>query len=223
MKLGWLFTLCLITNMAVAQDYTVLERLIALSWQPHEVSCTWMPIFGDPARLNELTNIEPSAPIESCSYGIMTVTLTGTDTNGEHKRVTFKGKARIFGQAFSVASRVKIGEKISGDMLASLTCEWSSLRTTALLDRDAIIGKLAVRPLIPGRAILATDVRPRPVIQSGDPVTIMYERNGVTVKVDGIAMKEGGVGEKIPVRVPEVDKNRLVGVIQDDATLRWIP
>jgi flagella basal body P-ring formation protein FlgA len=163
------------------------------------------------------------APIEACSYGMMTITLVGTDAHGEQKRVTFKGKARIFGQAFSVASRVKIGDKLNGDMLTALTCEWSNLRTTALLDRDAIIGKLAVRPLIPGRAILATDVRPRPVIRSGDAVTVMYERNGVTVKVDGIAMKEGGIGEKIPVRVPEVDKNRLVGVIQDDATLRWIP
>ena len=65
-------------------------------------------------------------------------------------------------------------------------------------------------------------MRPRAIIHSGDPVVIQYEQGGVIVKVEGVAMKDGGVGETIPVRVPKVERNRLQGVIQDDATLRWI-
>lgn len=222
MRYSGLLILCLFADMAVAQDYSILERHVSLTWQPHEVTCTWSPVFGDPDKLGSLRNIEPVNLLERCSHGALTLTLQGEDSSGKLLRVTYKGKARVFGQAFSVCQRVSIGEEVETGNVCPTENELSNLRSAALLDTAEIIGKLAVRPLVPGKAILATDLRPQPVIQSGDLVVLICEKGGVRVSVEGIAMKEGGIGETIPVRVPEVEKNRLKGVIQNDATLRWI-
>ncbi len=223
MRLGLLTSLSMLTTMSNAQNYPALEQIIAATWVPHHVTCKWEPMFGDQAALDKLKAVEVVGDLEDFANGLLTLTLKGLDEkDGEH-RLTLKGRARIFGQAYSVATRVKIGEEIKLAMLTPLTCEWSNLRAMALLDAGAIIGKYAVRPLVPGRVILASDVRPKTLVRNGEPVIVYYEQGGVIVKVEGVAMKDGGVGETIPVRVPEVEKNRLEGVIQNDATLRWIP
>lgn len=223
MRFGLALSLSLLTTMSNAQNYTTLEQIISATWVPHNVTCKWEPMFGDAAALDTLKNVNVVGEIEDFANGLLTLTFKGVDENRVEQRVTLKGRARIFGQAYSVTERVKIGEEIKLSMLIPLACEWSNLRAMALLDAGAIAGKYAVRPLVPGRVILASDIRPKTLVRSGEPVIVYYEEGGVTVKVEGVAMKDGGVGEKIPVRVREVEKNRLEGVIQDDATLRWIP
>lgn len=214
--------LSLFPLMSLAQDMTRLERLIAATWAPHQVACQWEPVFGDAAALESWIEVTVASELPESAHDQLTIGLTGRDAAGQPAHLTVKGRARIYGAAWSVNDRVKLGEEIRREDLHEIECEWSALRDVALLDAQTIVGKFAVRPLVPGRAILAADVRPRAIIHSGDPVVIHYEQGGVIVKVEGVAMKDGGVGETIPVRVPEVERNRLQGVIQDDVTLRWI-
>lgn len=223
MPLGLAILLSFIPFMSRAQDSSRLEQIIAATWAPHEVTCRWEPIFGDPGVLSSWQEIEPQSGLHESAHDMLIIALSGVDQNGKEAQLTLKGNARIFGSGWTVRDRVRQGSQIKKEQLSQIECEWSALRDIALLDAQAIIGKYAVRPLIPGRAILASDVRHRALIKSGDPVVIHYEQGGVLVKVEGVAMKDGGVGEKIPVRVPEVAQNRLEGVIQDDATLRWVP
>jgi len=223
MKVALATTLIIFASMARAQQYPVLEDAIAATWQPHNVRVVWEAAFGDPGVLAEWKNVIVESGLGECAHDQLTLTLRGQSNAGTMQRLTIKGRAYIFGDCWTVAERVKLGSVITRENLVAQSCDWSNLRTTVLLDPDAIAGKLAVRPLVPGRAILATDVRPKAVIRSGDPVTIVYEKDGVRVSLDGVAMKDGGIGERIPVRVPEVESNRLEGVIEDDATLRWVP
>ncbi|MBK6766392.1 MAG: flagellar basal body P-ring formation protein FlgA [bacterium] len=209
--------------MTHAQQYPDLENAIAATWQPHNVRVVWEPTFGDPALLAQWKNVNVESGLSECAHDVLTLSLRGLAQDGTPQRLTLKGRAYVFGDCWTVVERIKLGAVVTRENLVPHSCDWSNLRTTALLDPDAIAGKLAVRPLVPGRAILATDVRPKAVIRSGDPVTIVYEKDGVRVSLDGVAMKDGGIGERIPVRVPEVESNRLEGVIEDDATLRWVP
>lgn len=217
--------LCTLISAAMtrAQQFPVLEDAIAATWQPHTVRVVWEPIFGDPKVVADWKNIKVENELPEYAHDLLMLTLSGKTQDGTIQRMTLKGRAYIFGDCWSVNDRVKLGDVVTRDKLTPLSCEWSHLRSVVLLDADAIVGKYAVRPLVPGRAILASDVRPKAVIRSGDPVTIVYEKDGVRVMLDGVAMKDGGIGEKIPVRVPEVESNRLEGVIEDDATLRWVP
>lgn len=210
-------------SMTYAQQFPALENAIAATWRPHNVRVVWEPTFGDPGVLTTWKNVFVECGLGECAHDQLTLTLRGQAENGATQRITLKGRAYIFGDCWTVTERVKLGAVVTRQNLAPHSCDWSNLRTTALLDPDAIAGKLAVRPLVPGRAILATDVRSKAVIRSGDPVTIVYEKDGVRVSLEGVAMKDGGIGERIPVRVPEVESNRLEGVIEDDATLRWVP
>ncbi|MCB9365995.1 MAG: flagellar basal body P-ring formation protein FlgA [Calditrichaeota bacterium] len=161
--------------------------------------------------------------LPECTLGIITVTFSGTKPDGTRARATFKGRARVYGDCWTVTDRVKPNETIAPENLLQLTCEWNGLRTSPILDRSRTAGKCAVRTLVPGRPILQSDLREKPIVQSGSPVTVVFERDGIRVKLDGIAMMDGGRGEQIPVRIPEIQKNRLTGVIHDERTLYWVP
>lgn len=223
MRIRVFISICLMSMNAAAQDFVKLEQIIASTWLPHDVTCKWEPMFGDPAVLNSLKNIEVIGSLDDFANGLLSITFKGTDNQGREQRIILKGRARIFGQAYSVAERVKASGEVKSENITQVNCEWSNLRAATLLDRNAIAGKFAVRPLVPGRPILANDLRSRPLIRSGDSVTVICERGGVTVKVEGTAMRDGGEGETIPVRVPELEQNRLEGVVQNDATILWIP
>jgi flagella basal body P-ring formation protein FlgA len=154
---------------------------------------------------------------------MMTLVLEGKNASGEAKRITLKGSARIFGNAWTVKERIKPGAPVTSESLEGLRCEWTGLREAALLDKNAIAGKLAVRPLIPGRAILDSDVKARPLIHAGDSVSMNYTQHGITIRITGVALKDGAPGDRIAIRVPDVEQKRLEGVVEDDATLRWVP
>lgn len=213
----------LIPLMCAAQSTSKLESLIAATWAPLQATCRWERIFGDATQLDSWTKCRVTSELPEAAHDLLTIGLIGKDANNNDCQLTVKGHAHIFGTGYTVINRVKLGAEIKRENILEIECEWSALRDVALLDTNAIAGKFAIRPLVPGRPILACDVKPRAIIKSGDPVVIEYEQGGVMVKVEGVAMKDGGIGDKIPVRVPEVEHNRLEGVIQDDATLRWIP
>lgn len=217
-----LFTL-LISASTQANDFAVLREAIAQTWQPDGVHVIWEPLFGDPAIMADWSDVRVESEMPECALGLLTITFSGKKPDGTSVRATFKGRARIFGECWTVASRINSGTPIREENLVRLTAELTNLRTTALRDLTSIVNKLSVRSLVPSRPILRSDVREAPVIRSGEPVSIVYRRGHISVILDGIAMMDGGVGEQIPVRVPEIHKNRLKGVIQDDHTLRWVP
>jgi flagella basal body P-ring formation protein FlgA len=69
----------------------------------------------------------------------------------------------------------------------------------ALQDPDAVIGKMARRPLRAGAPAALRDVVAARVIKRDDPVQVLYRSDGVSLTLHGVAQASAAVGEVVPV------------------------
>ncbi len=85
--------------------------------------------------------------------------------------------------------------------------------------REAVIGKVARRTLLPGQPIpvMALD-NPR-IISVGAQIRIIYLEGGLQIVAYGVAQQSGGVGDLIRVR--NLDSGLfVVGRVQSDGSIR---
>jgi flagella basal body P-ring formation protein FlgA len=66
-------------------------------------------------------------------------------------------------------------------------------------DADQVIGQMAKRPLRAGAVVLAHDVAAAIVVKAGDLISVLYEADGVSLRLEGKALASAGVGETIAV------------------------
>ncbi len=66
-----------------------------------------------------------------------------------------------------------------------------------------IAGFVAVRTLLPGRAIAPDMVRAPHAVEAGGAVTVRLNEGPLTIEMKAVALQDGGVGEAIRVRNPE--------------------
>jgi flagella basal body P-ring formation protein FlgA len=67
-------------------------------------------------------------------------------------------------------------------------------------DAEAVIGQAAKRPLRAGAVVLAHDVGSAQVIKAGDLVSVTYEAEGISLRLEGKSMGSAGVGETLAVQ-----------------------
>jgi flagella basal body P-ring formation protein FlgA len=89
----------------------------------------------------------------------------------------------------------------------------------AARQRESLVGKMARRTLLPGRAIPLSAVGNPRLVRNGARVTLTYFEAGVAIATVGDAMQDGSVGQV--VRVRNADSGVVVsGVVQQDGTIR---
>ncbi len=76
----------------------------------------------------------------------------------------------------------------------------SSLRQGYILDLENVIGKKLTRPVQPSRVISANSLKAAAAIEKGDAVVISAHGNSMSVRMPGIALEEGAIGQQIRVR-----------------------
>ncbi|MBI4696217.1 MAG: flagellar basal body P-ring formation protein FlgA [Gammaproteobacteria bacterium] len=83
-----------------------------------------------------------------------------------------------------------------------------------LTSLDAAIGKTAMRAATAGNLVTQTMLRAPRSVRRGDQVTIAMGAGAISVQMGGVAMRDGGIGDRIPVK--NSNSSRIVeGVIQD--------
>ena len=86
-------------------------------------------------------------------------------------------------------------------------------------DASRIIGKMARRTLVRGRAIPLNAVREPYAVRSGKAVRVIYENGGLVISALATALSSVSAGEAVAVR--NVDTGRTIhGVAQADGTVR---
>ena len=112
------------------------------------------------------------------------------------------------------------GEIIRDDMLVDASDEEIEMQTGAVARmRSALVGKMARRTLLPGRAIaLAAIDNPRLVI-IGTEVKLIYSEGGLRIVTSGAALQDGAVGDTVKVRNSDSGVT-VSGLVQADGTVR---
>ena len=87
----------------------------------------------------------------------------------------------------------------------------ATLRSGYFEDLQALVGRLPKRPLPQGAVLTPRDLDAAKLIQRGDRVIISANGVGVTVKMAGTALSDGGKGDRIQVK--NLSSGRTVEVI----------
>lgn len=128
----------------------------------------------------------------------------------------------VAGEITTPVARVAI---YPGDTITSAMIEERRIpaapepREPLYASRDALIGKVARRTLLPGQSIPRHAVREPDLVRAGRPVTLQFQAGGLLISGRGTALQAGVAGDVISAQ--NQDSGAIVrGTVQADGTLR---
>jgi flagella basal body P-ring formation protein FlgA len=99
------------------------------------------------------------------------------------------------------------------------TANSSAPRGGVIETRDAVVGKIARRTLLPGLPIPATAISEPRLIANGAKVRVVFSDGGMTITTYGSALQSGGAGDIVSVR--NLDSGLTIsGIVQPDGSVR---
>jgi len=122
------------------------------------------------------------------------------------------------------------GPALADTVVATRTIRPQSILTAADLTVDsgrlpgafrrpeAVIGQETRVVLYAGRPVLPEDIGPPAVIDRNQIVTLAYQRNGLSIRLDGRSLARAGIGERVRVMNLQ-SRATLTGRVQDDGTV----
>ncbi len=112
------------------------------------------------------------------------------------------------------------GDTISADVLSDrLFVERTVTRGSVIESRDALIGKVTKRTLIPGQPIPVNALRDPYTVIQGKPIMLVFKADGLMITSTAVALQNGVTGDHISVR--NADSGLVVkGFVQADGTIR---
>ncbi len=112
------------------------------------------------------------------------------------------------------------GDVIRDDMLMDVPAsEVQGAVDSMIRSRSGVVGKMARRTLLPGRAILPVALNNPRAVANGAEVRLFYIDGGLSIVTSASALQDGAVGDTIKVR--NADSGLTVsGVIQPDGSVR---
>jgi flagella basal body P-ring formation protein FlgA len=97
-------------------------------------------------------------------------------------------------------SPIARGTEITASQLQLLQLDISKLSGSYFLQVEEVVGMQAKRLLQPDSPIIASHLQPPVLVKKGDAVVMTANSGSLTVKIPGIALKDGRHGEQISIR-----------------------
>jgi flagellar basal body P-ring formation protein FlgA len=111
------------------------------------------------------------------------------------------------------------GDIIRDGMLMDVAADDIASNDNSIIDnRAALIGKMARRTLLPGRAIGALAVANPKAVSNGAQVKLVYREGGLSIVTTALALEGGAVGDTIKVRNSDSGLT-ISGTIQPDGSV----
>ena len=185
---------------------------------------------GDAAGVEvEVGRLDARLRLERCSVPLTTYQTPGSRTSG-HTSVgvrcdgsapwTLYVPALIRrAQTLVVAARpIARGTILTAVDVEVVTRLLSSTPGGVLDDPDLAVGRVAIRDIAAGSTLNANQLKTPQIVKRGQSVTLTLANGPVAVRVAGTALRDGTLGERIPVR--NVNSKRVVeGVILADGVV----
>lgn len=106
------------------------------------------------------------------------------------------------------------GEAVAADAIGTSTRFLPNAPGGVLTDPGAAVGRIVTRDLAAGAVLNANLLKSPQTIKRGQSVTLTLASGAVAVRVAGTALRDGALGERIPVR--NLNSKRVVeGVVRD--------
>ncbi|AMS29612.1 MAG TPA: flagella basal body P-ring formation protein FlgA [Hyphomonadaceae bacterium] len=177
-------------------------RAAGLNW-PNREGVRQIVVNG-PGRTDPLTPIQPIAT---------------TPAVPEARQRASVSAAAARPEALAVLGRtVQRGETIQAEDVVWIDTPSTAPRD-ALADPEALIGKTAKRVLLANTPLRAMDVMDTPSVRRNEPVTLIYEAEGLRLSVRGKALGDAAIGASVKVLNPQ-SKRVLEAIVDGPGTAR---
>jgi flagella basal body P-ring formation protein FlgA len=112
------------------------------------------------------------------------------------------------------------GDIISDEMLADQSFPAGTNASSAILaQRQAIVGRVARRTLLPGKPIAANAIAEPDIVRRGTIIHAYFDEGGLSITTLVLSLQSGAVGAIIQCR--NVDSGRVImGTVQADGSIR---
>ena len=111
------------------------------------------------------------------------------------------------------------GDIIGDEMLADTSAQLDGAGGPFARSRSELIGKVARRTLLPGRAIPLAGIDVPRLVVNGGQVNLVYIDGGLSISADGMALQDGAAGDSVKVRNDDSGVT-VTGVVQPDGAVR---
>jgi flagellar basal body P-ring formation protein FlgA len=112
------------------------------------------------------------------------------------------------------------GDTISDEQLTERAFLAHTVTRSAIFDdRQALIGRVAKRTLLPGQPVPINSIRDAYVVNAGKSSLVVFEIGGLTISTQAVALQNGVVGDVVTLRNP--DSGVVIqGTVERDGTVR---
>lgn len=121
------------------------------------------------------------------------------------------------GEYLELSRALMPGDIVTADSIRSRRGDLGELPRDVLRSLQQAIGKIAVRRLDEGTVLRGNHLRSRPLVKRGQNVAVESRGRGFVVRRDGVAMENGGAGDRIRVRMSP--REILEAVVDDNGQL----
>jgi len=92
-------------------------------------------------------------------------------------------------------------------------------RSTVFEAREALVGKIARRTLLPGQPVPVSAVRDPYLVMQGKTALVVFEHGGLIISMQALALQNGGAGDIVTLR--NVDSGTVIkGTVAFDGSIR---
>ena len=112
------------------------------------------------------------------------------------------------------------GDVISADQLMDRAFIAHTVTRSSIFEhRDALIGKVARRTLLPGQPVPVNAIRDAYLVSQGKASMVVFEGSGLSITMHAIALDNGVAGDTVKLRNP--DSGVIIqGIVERDGTVR---
>ena len=107
---------------------------------------------------------------------------------------------RLYRKVVTLTGPVSRGQALSAADLELREVDTATLTGNYFTDVKEAVGMVARRLLRADRPLIASSLKPAMMVHKGDAVILTANSGGLTVKMPGVALRDGGEGEQISVR-----------------------
>lgn len=169
----------------IAEIWTVSPASLELEW-------------GRSSDERPLTRADSVQLIGKGSDGFFTVMVRRDDGRSSTVRV----RAGVYDSVWVAARALEVGDRIAqGDLRGEPHLCWGAPGTEEGLEPR--VGWEVRRPVGPGERVDWPTLVEPPLVRAGHPIRLEWNRGGVTVSMDGVALNDARKGQLVRARVEE--------------------
>lgn len=189
---------------ASASERLMLERVHALLHERASQLGDEVVIDVSPpsARLGECHDPTPFLPNPEARLGSRVSVGVRCGDDGRQVRY-LQARVDITGTYVEVARRLDRGAPIGREDLALRHGKLGRLPRHTVMTLEDAVGQHATRPLTPGLTLQAHHIQAPRLVYRNDSIKVEAYGTGFRVQREGKALDEGGLGDRIRVRLPD--------------------